>query len=236
MVRISPHAQLVNTVLFAVAALFMKNMFIPGMQGILIILSILLFGVRYRGRILTFFLPLIPIIFFILILNAFRGGGEILLHAGPLILMKQGMVRGAYYSLFIVELFFMSRALTDSFSHEEFISTLYTIDSIVIRLIRKKNDAPDDRENGVVNVLFYTMRIFYNSYAQIKIFFKRRSVSLKEKTVLFFREAFFRSLNEFERRPVGGFYIVRMTPGDILYILLQIIFIVPAFLLPVLHV
>ncbi len=236
MVRISPHAQLVNTVLFAGVALFTKNLFIPGAQGILIILSMLLFGVRYRGRIFAFLLPLIPIILFILILNSFRGGGEILLRAGPLILMKQGMVRGAYYSLFIVELFFMSRALTDSFSHEEFISALYTIDTVVVRLIRKKKDAPGDHENGVVQVLFYIMRIFYNSYAQIKVFFKKRSLSLRDRTVLFFREAFFRSLDEFERKPHGEFHTVRMCAGDIPYILLQIVFVAPAFLLPVLHV
>ncbi len=235
MVRISPHAQIVNTLIFAASALIVKNLFVPGIQCILIILSIILFDIRYKGRIFTFLVPLIPIILFILILNSFRGGGEILLRAGPLLLMKQGIIRGAYYSIFIIELFFMSRALTDSFSGEDFISTLYTIDTVVFHLFRKKPDTEGKSENGILRVLFYIMRIFYNSYSQVAIFFKK-GPSLKDKTVLFFREAFFRSLDEFESQPENMLHVIAMLPGDILYIILQVFFMVPAFFLPVLHI
>ncbi len=235
MVRISPHAQIVNTLIFAASALIVKNLFVPGIQCILIILSIILFDIRYKGRIFTFLVPLIPIILFILILNSFRGGGEILLRAGPFLLMKQGIIRGAYYSVFIVELFFMSRALTDSFSSNEFISTLYTIDTVVFRLFRKKQDDDRNYENRIITVLFYIMRIFYNSYSQIAIFFKK-GASLKDKTVLFFKEAFFRSLYEFESKPENNLHVVAMMPGDILYIILQVFCMAPAFFLPVLHI
>ncbi len=235
MVRISPYAQLANIIIFAASALFVKNFFIPGVQVILIIFSVALFGIRYNSRIFTFMFPLTPIIFFILILNSFHGGGEILLRVGPLVLMKQGIMHGIYYSIFILELFFMSRALTDSFPNEEFISTLYTIDTVFFHLFRKKTDANRNCENGIIIVLFYITKIFYNSYSQVKIFFKSRA-SLKDKTVSFFREAFFRSLDEFEREPECKLHIVAMMPGDILYILLQIFCIVPAFLLPALHI
>jgi uncharacterized membrane protein len=228
MVRISPHAQLVNICIFAALALSMKNPVVPGAQVACIVLSALFFGIRYDKRTLKFLIPLTPVILFILIMNGFRGGGEILFRAGPLVIVKRGLLRGAYYSVFVVELFFMSRVLTGSFSSEEFISALYTIDRVFSRILRKKRF--EKHNPGFFSVLYYVIVLFRNSYSELSVLFKNQS-PLKDRIILFFRKSFFTSLEEFENTPNSEFHLVRMLTGDIPYILIQVVCLVPAFFL-----
>jgi hypothetical protein len=181
-------------------------------------------------------IPLLPILCFVLILNCFRGSGEILLKVGPFVLVRQGILRGIYYFIVIAQLWLISKVLTKGFGEDALLSSLYTIDGVLTKSSKKRS---------FFVILYYILRIFHNTYAELKILLKRRNAaslkefgeqsmrysqhSIKERILLFIYASFERSKEDFESS--GRISVKKQYPVvyDYLYILLELCCIVLAF-------
>jgi len=152
----------------------------------------------------------------VFILNCFRGGGQVILRYGPIILLKQGMIRGAYYSAVIIELFYMSRLLTRIFSSEVLLGALSSLDNLVFRVFKRK-------EKRFFIVLYHVLGIFAIIYTELKIFFRGKKGGLKHKTVHFFHSVFTKSLHEFEIQSCGSIDPVRPKKADYVLISAQLV-------------
>ena len=199
MVKITPFSQLVSIIFFIVFALLSESFATILVQLIFISFSFLLLKGKCSDIITTDYLRLIPIIIFIFVLNASRGGGEIIFKAGPFVLLKQGIFRGLYYAAVVTELFMMSRLMTNGFTPDLLISTFYTIDRHVFKIFRLKREKTGPDKHSFFLVLYYVLKIFHIVYSELKLFFKAGKGSLKEKTVLFFNTVFRKSLDEYEK-------------------------------------
>jgi energy-coupling factor transporter transmembrane protein EcfT len=157
-VRVTPHSLILSIPIFIFFALINVTHVTLILQAFFLGIAVLLCGFSLRGM---RFLPLLPLLLFIFVFNSFRGGGEILFRAGPLIIMQQGVGRGLYYALFVMELFTMSTILTRSFTEHDLVSALYTIN----RLFSRGKGAQDPaRTGGFALMLFYILRIFHGAY------------------------------------------------------------------------
>ena len=199
MVKITPFSQLISIILFIFFALLFESFAAILVQLIFIGVSFVLLKGKISDIITTDYFRLFPIIIFIFAINAFRGGGEIIIKAGPFVLLKQGIFRGLYYAAVVTELFVMSRLITNGFTPELLISTLYTIDRHVIKKISPGRKKPEQNKHSFFLVLFYVMKIFQIVYSELKLFFKAKKGSLKKKTVLYFNTVFRKSLDEYEQ-------------------------------------
>jgi hypothetical protein len=199
-------------------------------QAVFIPFTALLFRIQIRCLRIKQLFYLFPVLLFVLIFNSFRGGGEIVFRAGPLIVMKQGILRGLFYATFIIELFFMSRVLTKSFNEGELISILYTTNDM-FHGRKSKGGAQITQVNatpGFVLILYHILKIFHNTYAELRIFFKHGAGSIREKALHFIRTVFMKSARDFEM--YGKTNISKLKPRglDWLYVGLQISFLVSA--------
>jgi hypothetical protein len=167
-----------------------------------------------------------------------RGGGEIIARFGPFLVVKQGIVRGLYYSIVIGELFIMSKLIAKGFPQELLISTLYSIDLSIPKKGRVKGVAEGKpsaslhRYNrSVFLVLFYTLKIFEAAYSEMRLFFSRNSNPLKDKIVRYFSSVFEKSLREYEN--LDSIEVERIKPVffDYVYISLQILLLSFTFIL-----
>ena len=153
---------------------------------------------------------------FVFVLNCFRGGGQVILRYGPILLLKQGMMRGAYYSAVIIELFYMSRLLTRIFSPEVLMGSLSSLDTLISRIFKH-------RKKRFFIVLYHVLGIFALIYTELKIFFRRKERGLKQKTVQFFHGVFEKSLRDFEVRNIVCIDPIRPQKADYALISAQLV-------------
>ncbi|UCB46862.1 MAG: hypothetical protein JSV25_05425 [Spirochaetota bacterium] len=236
--RITALSQIINLLVFAVFALLTRYFTTIAIQGLLIIYSIYLCRIKLKEFRLKEIIPLLPILGFVLILNCFRGSGEILLRLGPLVLMKQGILRGLYYFVVISQLWLLSKVLTKGFGEEAVLSSLHTLDRVLTKSRKRRN---------FVVILYYILRIFHNTYAELKIVLKHSKTAsikdfskqqagystptLKERILLFFYASFERSKEDFEKSSRISVKKQRPVVYDYLYIALELCCMVLAFLL-----
>jgi len=199
-------------------ALIFRSFLLVSVQGVFIFFvfiltrTCLLLRVRIHPKEI---IPLIPVLLFVFTLNCFRGGGELLFRYGPILLLKQGIIRGSYYVAVIIELFLMSRLLTRAFSSELLLGSLSTLDLFLFRAFR-------NRKGNFFLVLYYVIGIFSHVYAELKIFFRATEQNLKQKTVIFFRSVFEKSLIEFDEGNRAQMMEIRPKRGDFLLVSVQI--------------
>lgn len=212
MARTTPYSQLANILLFVPSVLINDHFILLVLQVPVFLCAAFLFRLRYRTVRPAQLVHLLPVILFICLLNAVKGGGETLVRAGPLLITRQGMTRGVLLSVFVIELYFMSRILTDAFDQKTLLKALSAIDKMLHL----------GKERGEVMVLLYhVMRIFRNSYGELRVFFRREGQSLRMRVLRFFRESFFRSLREYE--PAEGRPVENLKPvaADYVYVCIQ---------------
>ncbi len=131
-------------------------------------------------------------------------------------------MRGLYFSLFIGELFIMSKVLTEGFSKNHLLSVMYSIDGFALRRVKK---------GEFFVILYHILRIFHNTYSELGIFFKRGKIPLKKRVLIFINSAFERSVNEYESLHKISVTMVKPHLGDYIYIFFQIAVLSAAFLL-----
>lgn len=223
--RVTPLSLIISIPLFIFAVLFKHNIYALFLQAAFLLLSMLLFALSPRELRWKRLLPLIPLLLFVFLFNAFRGGGEILLRLGPIMLMRQGVNRGLYYAAFILELWIMSGLLT-SFSEQELLSTLYTIG----RPFREKGKDPGG-DGGVALMLYYVLKIFHSTYVELRQFFVRGSGPLSRRTLLFVYSVFKHADSVYEKSDSVDPKTIRLRISDYLFVVLQVIFMLTAFIL-----
>jgi energy-coupling factor transporter transmembrane protein EcfT len=171
MARTTPYSQLANILLFVPSVLIIDHFILLGLQTAVFLCAFFQFKLRYQHIRPAQMLHLLPIILFICLLNAMKGGGEALLRVGPFLVTRQGLMRGAYLAVFILELYFMSRILTDAYEQRILLQALSTIDG---KLHRGK------KHGELMVLLYYIVRIFKNSYGELRVLFRRgQSVRLR---------------------------------------------------------
>jgi hypothetical protein len=226
--KITPYSPLVCIILFVPAVFIVHHAALLVLQTVVLGGMILLGKVDTKELRLGQSLHLLPVIAFILLLNAFGGGGEVMIRLGPVIILKQGVMRGVYVSAFILELFVMSRVLTASSSRTALLSVFTRIAG----------------RGGVLMVLYHILVIFKHTYSEIRVFIprvrrhaKRREGEegdfdssrggLRDRLVLFFERVFDRSLQVYQAdwRVVP----VRVTVGDGVVMVIQTAAIAGAF-------
>ncbi len=208
----TPYSRIAGIFLFIAFALIARHFFILFFQALFIAVSIIFFDMKFGTRCIRRMAALIPLLLFIVVFNGMRGGGEVFLQRGPLIVMKQGVFRGLYFALMVMELYLLSRALTET-QPERLLSTLHTLNNIVTG--KKRSTRRTDETGGLIIMLYYVMRIFYNTYSELNVIFKR-GLPVRTRTLLFIRTVFSSSEAEYRRASEHELEIVRPVPGDIL--------------------
>jgi|GEM_PF-1411692 len=221
-VKATPYSLILSIPIFIIFSLINKNPLTLIVQALFLLMAVLLCGFSLRG---VRVLPLLPILLFVLIVNSFRGGGEILYRAGPFIVMKQGVGRGVYYGVFILELFAMSTILTRSFSEQDLVSAFHSIGRLFSG--RKAVRSPA-RHFSFTLMLFFILNIFHSAYSELSIFFKKSSFSFRERTLLFVHTLFQQAMNDYEK--ADAFFPVTLQPrsGDVVFVICQILVLVLA--------
>ena len=179
---------------------------------------VFLINIRLRDLRLTDILPLLPVLLFVFALNCLRGGGQIILRYGPIVILKQGIFRGVYYSAVIIELFLMSRLLTRGFSSEVLLGSLSSIDENIWRIFGRKK-----KRRNPFTILFYVLGIFQITYSELRVFFSRRERGLKKKVVRFFYSVFEKSLKEYETLKQIPVVLIKPKVSDGILIAAQIL-------------
>jgi len=176
-VGITPISQLVNTLAFGAFALATRRFLTPGLQAVLVGFSLFFFRKRLRDLELAAFLHVLPILLFVFVMNCFRGHGEILARCGIFVLVKQGLLRGAYYCSVIVLLFVMSRLLTKGFGETRLLSLFIALSDWFYKVfpriegrVRVEGEVP----GGFLLLLFYVLRMFQTAYSEMGEFFRSR--------------------------------------------------------------
>ena len=201
-------SQIVNIALFALFALITRLYAIVLLQSVVVLVSLLLFRVSIRSLPLRLFLPVMPIVIFVLILNGFRGTGEVLARLGPFVIVKQGILRGVYYSAVILYLWLMSRILTIGCGEKELLLTLSSF-------------SRNKKASGIILILYYVLRIFHNTYGELKVVFRSSGKNMKERVLEFFFTAFEKSKSDFDRLPDPAPGGRSLSVFDLFYIFLE---------------
>jgi hypothetical protein len=210
--------------LFIVFTLIFRNWLALVMQAAYIVILLLLCGFSIRGlRVL----PLIPLLLFIVVVNSFRGGGEILYRAGPFIVMKQGVLRGLFYGVFVTELFVMSSMLTRSFAEEQLVSVFHTLGGPWSRKTVQRHS----HQLSFTMMLFSILRAFHGAYANLHIFFKKNTLSFRQRTLLFVQTLFEQVMKDYETDGVFSPAVLRPSAGDMLLVFGQFLALITALLL-----
>ena len=222
--KTTPYSLMLSIPIFILFSLIFRNAFTLLLQAFFIVMALLVCGFSLRG---LRFLPLIPLLLFIVAVNAFRGGGEILYRAGPLIIMKQGVGRGLYYAVFVLELVAMSTMLTRSFSEEQLVSVFRSIG----RLFSRKSHEKAADHFSFSLMLFCILRTFHTCYAELRIFFRKSPLSFRQRTLLFVQKLFQQVMADYEK--TRGFYPETFRPriGDMAVVIFQVCILVAAVLL-----
>jgi uncharacterized membrane protein len=229
-IHITPYSPFINILIFIPYIIITTSYIAIVFQAVFIPVTTYLFRIQIRDLRLKQLFYLIPVLLFILIFNSFRGGGEIVFRAGPLIVMAQGILRGLFYATFVTELFFMSRVLTKSFNEEELISMLYSMNDTFHRRKSKRGDQIT-RVNeipGFVLILYHILKIFHNTYAELRVFIKGGTGPLREKTLRFIRTVFMKSAGDFVMHSKTNISKMKPRGLDWLHVGLQVSFLVSA--------
>jgi len=230
MVKITPYSQIINILVFIPFALITTAFSVLIVQAIFILMASLIFRMHIKIR-LYHFIALLPVLLFILILNSLHGGGEILFRFGPLFILRQGVLKGIFYTIFILELFFMSRVFTSGFTQEELLSSLHSIDLFLGKLRLKKMSSQGRNKGGFMMIIYYILKLFHNTYSELKPFFTLRAVPIKQRVLLFMRRVFVRSVEEFEGRGEAGMEVVLPNRFDYLNVSIQLMALISSLIL-----
>lgn len=228
MSKITPYSQITALFTFALSAFIAKLFFIPLLQILIIGASIILCKVKITHIHLRRMLAIVPILFFVIGLNSFRGTGIVLFHLGPLILVRQGVWRGVYYAVIILEIYCMSMVLTIGFSKEVIVSSLIYIDQLFSQTIFMKRKRQKARSICFFMLLYYVLGIAQFSYIRLPRIIKDRKISLKERIIVYISESFkeaevyYDSIHDFSYKKIS------VTNYDIGYVSIQIFLIVIA--------
>jgi hypothetical protein len=221
-VKITPFSLIFSMPIFIASVVVGKSTLTLVIQGLFLLMCTLIFNLdpgALRGKRL---LSMIPLLLFVVLFNAFRGSGEILLRAGPLMLMRQGLLRGIYYAVFILELWVLSGFLT-GFEELQLISTLSTIGRFL--KVRKGSGRED-----MSLMLFSVLKLFHGTYVELRQFFARGSGSLAARTLSFVTALFRRAEREFEESGNVNPIPIRPRPADYLFVAIQIVVLVIPFI------
>jgi len=222
--KTTPYSVMLSIPIFILFSLIFRNAFTLLLQALFIVMALLVCGFSLRGlRIL----PLIPLLLFIVAVNTFRGGGEILYRAGPFIIMKQGVGRGLYYAVFVLELVAMSTMLTRSFSEEQLVSVFRSVG----RLFSRKSHEKAADHFSFTLMLFCILRTFHAAYAELRVFFRKSPLSFRQRTLLFVKKLFQQVMRDYEK--THGFYPETIKPriGDMAVVICQLCILIAAILL-----
>ena len=225
MVRITPFSLIFSMPVFITAVLLERTPFTLSFQALFLVLSVVLFTIDPKVLRWKRLLSLLPLLLFIILFNAFRGSGEILFRAGPLVFMRQGAWRGVFYAVFVLELWVMSGFLT-GFEELELVSALHAIG----RVWRRK----EENRSGDASISFMilsVLRLFHSTYAELRRFFARGSGSLSKRTLLFIAASFQRAEEEYEQSAHIHPLPLRPRPADYLFVTVQTAFVVAAFMM-----
>jgi hypothetical protein len=215
--RITPLSQIINIVLFSVFALVSKSYSALVLQCLVLLLSFILCGISPRDIPLKQLAAVLPVIGFVLILNCFRGTGEVLFRIGPFVIVKQGVFRGILYSVVIVQLWVMSKLLTIGFTERQLLQSV-------------SSDGKTGVSFDAFLVLYYILRIFHNTYMELRTLFSGTRKGIKGRTVRFLVHAFERSKEEYDRledarlRETGTEHALKkatLLRGDLAYLSVQ---------------
>jgi len=222
MLKVTSFSQLINIIIFILFSLLTQYPITPLLQLGLILISYYILKIHLRAIKFKEVLPILPILLFVFIINCFRGNGEIAFRFGPFALVKQGIYKGYYYSFVIGILFFMSKILTKAFDYNENISVLYSIDRVIISRMPFIKSEGSFHNRKLLIVVYYILRIFENTYSELRIFFDESKFSLKQKLILFIYSVF--KLSENNYLEMDGLEISTIKPitGDFLYISFQL--------------
>jgi hypothetical protein len=237
---ITPFSQLFNTLVFAVFALTTFRVSTLFAQGAVLAVSLLFFKSKLRDFGFGSIIRIIPILLFVFTLNCFRGNGEIVLRLGILVVVKQGIQRGIYYSCVIAELFAMSRLLTRGFGENELVAAFASVMPVAAKR-RGRRHAESETARGAhtvsfgdfLLVLFHVLKIFRVAYAEMKFFFspgtwrKGDGRGLRGRIISYFHEVYTKSLEEFENadaQTLGQRRGIKLLPLDYLLIAFQTAF------------
>lgn len=215
---ITPVSLIINILLFALFALITQFYTTVLLQLAVIGTSFFLCRLKAKDLPLRQFLPIIPIVCFVLILNCFRGTGEVLVKVGPFLVVRQGILRGVYYTAVIIQLWLMSKILTIGFGEKELLISLSSFS--------RKHES-----SGIILVLYYVLRIFHNTYRELKGVFKGSGKRIRERVIDFFMAAFEKSKSDFDRMRSFSPCQYRPLPFDFIYISLEVLVLLGSFLM-----
>ena len=241
---VTPLSQLFNILVFACVSLSAPGFSAVVYQGAGVLFSLFLLRGRLRGAKARSVLPLLPVLGFVFAVNSFRGSGEVVARIGVFVLVRQGVVRGTYYSCVIALLFVMSRLLTKGFSRGDLFDSLYTLSRAFGRRAGRHRGFPEPAGGGrfegnpdgaersaeatpaaggaFLLVLFFVLEMFQIAYAEMKGFFGKEERSLKRKLIAYFRSVYEKSMSEFALMDAGKWRAVRPLPLDFVSSALQV--------------
>jgi len=164
-------------------------------QSTIILVSFFLLKIKIDKYILKRSIALIPLLLFITIVNIMHGSGKILFSIGPFYFIKQGLIKGVFYSVLVLDLFLMSYILTEGFDE---IITIAVLKSF--RLFKNKEDRKKSDEIDFFILIYYVLKLFKICYSNIPIFFKIIKKKVKEtfknRFILFFEDSLKKSQEE----------------------------------------
>jgi len=212
--QLSPFPLYINTLHCTVLALLSRYFLTLLLQYIFILILYILFSKRIRPVKLKTLFSLIPILFFFISVNSFRGGGEIIFEIWHFNVIKQGIYRGLYFSGVVVLLYLMSRLLVIMFDENEIVS------SVIFFRNRKKGC----KYGGVrlLLIIMYVIKILKFAYEEMKVFFKKNEGPVKKRFLEFFVNVFFRAESEYKHLEDICFVSIKSRIGDPVLILVQV--------------
>jgi hypothetical protein len=213
--------------IFIAAVLLERTPLTLFFQALFLALSAVFFTVDPKVLRWKRLLSLIPLLLFVILFNAFRGSGEILFRAGPLMFMRQGVWRGVYYAAFVLELWVMSGFLT-GFEELELISALHAIG----RFWKRKEETGSD-DASISFMILSVLKLFHSTYAELRRFFERGSGSLSKRTLLFIAAVFRKAEEGYEQSACVHPQPLRPLIADYLFVTVQTAFLVAAFMVKI---
>jgi hypothetical protein len=222
MAKTTPYSQIAGIFIFASLAPFTNSSLTLVLQGVFIAAAVFMFRLRLGKLRPRQFIHLVPLVLFVLVLNALQGGGEIVLRSGPVMVTRQGIFRGIFLSTYILELFLMSRLLAEAHEKNTILNALQTMEGRMRRMVKLRTAGSGNRRGyvdrdrhgdrgGYLVLLYYVLMLFGNTYGELRLVFRsgagpggpgrpgrKNKESLRIRVLRFFRSVFYRSLREYD--------------------------------------
>jgi hypothetical protein len=132
--------------------------------------------------------------------------------------MRQGLRRGLYYAVFIVELFMMSSMLTHSFSEDQLVSAFHSLGRPFSGRAGEKNA---DTFTFTL-MLFCILKTFHSTYSQMRVFFRKSPLSFRQRTLLFIHTLFRQVMHDYDRAREFAPALLKPGQGDVMFVLCQL--------------